>query len=266
MQKSIKRIRTDLITILATDTNQVLTLSSPNKELQQLVKDLNKELKILRNQKLQYENGNQQLKSTITNISHDIRTPLTAISGYIDLMKEEKVGQNYIEILERKTKDLLILTEQLVDFSKTVDISAHIQKERHCLNTILEETIANYYPIFKEHHIQPQIEICQEKVYRKIDKNTVSRVLENILSNAIKYSEGDIKIQCKSNGTILFCNQTSALDAITVQKIFNRYYTIGNSQKSTGIGLSIAKQLVELNGGCIQAQYIENQFIMEIQF
>ena len=265
IKNSIKEIKTQLTAILKSDTNNLITISSSDSEIKELTSCLNTELKELRSQRLQYENGNQELKKTITNISHDLRTPLTAISGYVELLKE-KNNKEYIEVIERKTKDLVNLTDQLFYFSKTMDISTKINKERCCINEILEETIANYYTILKEKNIAPKIEITNEKIYRYLDKNSIIRVFENILSNACKYSDGDFKIKLESNGKITFSNKASSLDAVTVQKIFDRYFSIENAKKSTGIGLSIAKQLLELNDGIISAKYVENCIIIEIFF
>lgn len=265
IKNSIKEIKTQLTAILKSDTNNLITISSSDSEIKELTSCLNTELKELRSQRLQYENGNQELKKTIANISHDLRTPLTAISGYVELLKE-KNNKEYIEVIERKTKDLVNLTDQLFYFSKTMDISTKINKERCCINEILEETIANYYTILKEKNIAPKIEITNEKIYRYLDKNSIIRVFENILSNACKYSDGDFKIKLESNGKITFSNKASSLDAVTVQKIFDRYFSIENAKKSTGIGLSIAKQLLELNDGIISAKYVENCIIIEIFF
>ena len=265
VKKSIREIRTELEEILKSDTNNLLTISSSNKEIKKLANDLNIELKELRKQKIQYENGNQELKKTITNISHDMRTPLTAINGYIDLIKNEKDKQNeYIEIIERKTNDLITLTEQLFDFSKTMDIGIKIKKEKCCINEILEETLANYYTIFKEKNVIPQVEITKKKIYKIVDKNTIVRVFENILANVSKYSNGDFKVLLDKDGIITFSNKATSLDATTVQKIFDRYFTVENAKKSTGLGLSIAKQLVELNGGMIKANYINGYLIIEV--
>ena len=266
VKKSIKEIRINLIRILKSDTNNLLTIDTKNKEIVQLANTLNIELKNLRKQKLQYENGNNELKKSITNISHDIRTPLTAISGYIDLIKENKENQEeYIKIIERKTNDLINLTEQLFDFSKTIDIVPNIQKEKICINELLEEVLANFYVVFKENNIVPDIEIEQRKIYKIIDKNTIIRVFENILSNVTKYSSGEFKVKLDGMGIITFSNKSSSLDATTVEKIFDRYYTVENAKKSTGIGLSIAKQLVELNNGSINGKYEKGKLIIEIE-
>lgn len=267
MKKSVKEIELSLKDILKSNTNNLLTISSSDKDVKKLTNVLNIELKELRKQRLQYETGNQEIKSSITNISHDIRTPLTAISGYIDLIKESKENEKkeeYLKIVENKTNDLILLTEQLFDFSKTMDIGTKVEKQKCLVNEILEETLANYYIIFKENNIVPQIEITKNRIYKIVDRNTIIRVFENILSNVTKYSNGDFRVSLDDDGKITFSNKATSLDATTVEKIFNRYYTVENAKKSTGIGLSIAKQLVELNGGTINAKYIKSHLIIEI--
>ena len=267
MKKSIKEIQILLKRILQADTNAVITITSRDKEIKQLANEINRELKVLRKEKLQYQNGNQELKRIVTNISHDMRTPLTAIMGYIELLRDNKEKQDtYLEIIERKTKELNVLTEQLFDFSKTMEISPKIEKETCCINEILEEVLANDYTLFKNNNIVPKVEICEEKIYRNVDRNTIIRIFENILHNVSKYSNGDFKVQLDNEGKIIFSNKASSLDATTVQKIFDRYFTVENAKKSTGLGLSITKQLVELNGGNITAQYINEYLIIQIEF
>ena len=268
MKKSLKEIEISLEQILKEDTNNLISISTSDKDIRKIAQILNKNLQDLRKQKLQYQNGNQELKRTITNISHDIRTPLTGIIGYMDLIKEEAdehKKQKYLEIIERKANDLALLTDQLFNYSKTMDTPTHIKKETHCINEIIEETLVSFYSIFKANNIVPEIDICKEKIYRNIDKNTMTRVFENILSNVSKYSDGNFKVKLEDNGKITFSNKAESLDATTVQKIFDRYFTVENAKKSTGIGLSIAKQLIELNGGKILAKYQNGDLIIEIE-
>lgn len=268
MKKSIKEIVNSLDEILKSDTNSLLTISSGDKDIKKLASELNKELKTLRKEKLQYENGNQELKRTITNISHDIRTPLTAIMGYIDLIKDDNESdkkQEYVEIIERKANELKTLTDELFDFSRTMDIGSRVKKEEGCINDILEESLVSFYNIFKEKKIVPKVEICKEKIYKKIDKNMITRVFENILSNVCKYSRGDLKVTLDNKGKITFTNRAPSLDGTTVKKIFDRYYTVENARKATGIGLSIAKQLIEINEGTINAKFKDENLIIEIE-
>ncbi len=263
---SLKEIRISFRDILKSDTNNLISISTSNKEIKELANDLNIELNILRKQRLQYENGNQELKRLMTNISHDMRTPLTAINGYIELIDKNPSKQNeYIKVIKRKTDDLISLTDQLFDFSRTMDIGVKIKKENCCINELLEESLANNYGILKSQNIIPEVTICQEKIFKELDKNTIIRVFENILSNVSKYSNGDFRVILDSTGKITFLNKATSLDATTVQKIFDRYFTVENAKKSTGLGLSIAKQLVELNGGNITAEYINGYLIIEIE-
>lgn len=270
MKKSINEISLNLKKILETDTNNVISISTLDGDIKNLASSLNIELKTLREQKLQYENGNQELKESITNVSHDLRTPLTAISGYLELLNEEKLTEKqykYVKIINNKTNELENLTEQLFDFSKSIDLGKNLNKENCCINDILEETIASYYKMFKEKNITPIIKICQKKIYKSLDKNMLIRVFENLISNAIRYSDNSYcNIELQENGKIVFFNKASKLDVTTVKKIFDRYYTVENAKKQSGVGLSIAKQLVELNKGSISSNYKNGCLIIELEF
>ena len=266
IKKSIKEIQKSVENILNTDTNNLILISDAS--VKELAIFLNKELKEMRKQKLQYEYGNQELKRNITNVSHDLRTPLTAIKGYIELLKEESLTQNgrkYISVINRKTEELTELTEQLFDFAKILDTDMVLTKEKCYLNELLEEVLASYYPIFKEKDIVPEVLICKEKVEKVVNKASMIRVFENIFSNVVKYSNGNFKVELKNDGEIIFSNKATSLDATTVQKIFDRYFSVENAKESTGIGLSIAKQLVELNGGSISADYVKNVLVIEVR-
>lgn len=270
IKKSIKEIEYSFDYILKMDTNSIITISSSDKSIESLATSLNNQLIELRTQKLEYTNGNQELKEIITNISHDLRTPLTAIKGYIDILKEENLSKKqkkYLNIIHEKSQELVNITEQLLNFSKAIDLeNISIQREKCCINEILEETLISYYEIFKEKNINPNIQICSEKIYKNLNKNSLIRILENIFSNAFKYSNGDFKVELKKDGTITFSNKSNILDSTTVSKIFNRYFSVENAKESVGIGLAIVKQLVELNNGKIYANYINETFSINITF
>ena len=269
MKNEISNISESLLNILKSDTNNLITIGTNDKNLIQLANILNKSLKDLRTLELEYKNGNQELKSSITNISHDLRTPLTAIRGYLDLIDSKNLNKkqiNYLKVIDSKVKDLTELTEQLFDFSKSIDIQNKVKKENICINDILEESIVSFYSLFKEHNITPKIEICNEKVVRLLNENMLKRIFENIISNAIKYGKNDFNVKLYSNGKIEFSNKTDTLDSISLEKIFTRYYTVKSAKKSNGIGLSIAKQLVDLSDGQIKAIYKNSNLIIEVIF
>ncbi len=269
IKHSIKEIEKSFSYILKADTNNLITISSSDKDIKSLTININDNLTELRKQTLQYKSGNQELKKIITNISHDLRTPLTAIKGYIDLIQQENLSnkqKQYLKIVEKKSNELTELTDQLFEFSKAMDIGTKIKKEKCCMNEILEETLANMYHFFREKQINPKLEICEQKIYKDLDKHSIIRVFENILSNVCKYSNGDFTIVLNEKGMITFSNKATSLDATTVQKIFDRYFTVENAKKATGLGLSISKQLVELNGGKISAEYVKGYLRIQIVF
>lgn len=267
LKQSIKEITHEYHFIIQSDTNSLITLSSNDKDLKDLCICLNKDLKILRENRIRFEKDNQQLQSSITNISHDLRTPLTAIRGYLDLIDPKQLSQkniSYLNYIHEKTNELTALTEQLFEFTKTLDQS--LNKKEVCLNSVLENVLCGFYDLFLENHIEPSIDITNHQIIRCLDENMLKRIFENILSNVVKYSEKECIIKLTNQGVMEFSNRAPHLDKTTVEKIFNRYYTVENAKKSTGIGLSIAKQLVELNDGKISAIY-ENGFLkITVQF
>ncbi len=272
IKKSIIEIEKNFTKILESDTNNIISISSSDKDIKNLTINLNDNLIELRKQKLKYKNGNQELKKIVTNISHDLRTPLTALKGYIDLINKEKLSisqKKYLKIIQKKSDELNELTGQLFEFSKIIDTlekNINLSKDECCINEILEETLLSFYNIFKEKNIFPTINISNKKLYKKVNKISIVRIFENILSNVSKYSNGDFEVEMDDNGIITFSNKANSLDATSVQKIFDRYFSVENAKESTGIGLSIAKQLVEMNNGEIYAEYSRERLYIKINF
>lgn len=269
MNISIKEIETDMKQVLKDNSRSLITVSTNNIHLRRLANNLNLYIQELHKQEREYKNGNLELQKSITNISHDLRTPLTAIKGYIDLLEINKLSmkqKDYLKVICSKIETLTTLTEQLYDFSKCLDLKDKIKKEKVCINEVLEEVLISYYELFKKKNITPIITINKDKIFKYLDKNMFIRVLENIISNALKYSEKNFKVNLLKNGKIIVSNETKKLNITNVSKIFNRYYTLESGDKSSGLGLSIAKQLIELNNGKIIAKYKNNNLIIEIEF
>ena len=269
LKLSLNKLYKDFELILNSDTNNLLTISCNDKNLKEFINKLNKNLKKLRKLELEYNQGNMNLKHTITNISHDLRTPLTAIKGYLDILDKKNFTKEqikYFNIINTKVNDLVNLTEELFNYSKILDKAYLIKKEQVCLNIVLEEVLCSYYDLFKNNNIIPKIDITSNKIIKEIDLICFKRIIENIISNLLKYSNKSIYIKLDNTGSITFINKTKKLDKVSVGKIFDRYFTIESSKKSNGIGLSIAKELVILNNGEITAKYINNKLIIKIVF
>ncbi len=257
IRKSADEISESLTERLSEDTNTLIDISSKDSHMRHLASSINQELKTLRSQRHKFQQGDWELKEAVTNISHDLRTPLTAIYGYLSLLEQEDVSENaerYLRIIKERTDTLHSLTEELFNYS-LVTSSDDLTLEEVVLNSQLEETISAYYASLKGCGITPEITLPDKKVVRTLNKKSLSRIFGNIISNCIKYSTGDLKITLTEQGEITFSNYAPGLDEVQVGQLFERFYTVENAKNSTGLGLSIAKALTEQTGGKITANY-----------
>ena len=258
LKKSAREIRISFAEKLKSDTNTIIQISSNDKDMKELASALNTQLKYLYQSRQKYEYGDLELKEAITNISHDLRTPLTAIYGYLKLLRNEEcspTGKTYLLAIENRTRAFNQLTEELFHYTLAISDTEDMVLETVTLNGILENSISVYYSILKQNHIVPQISIPDKKILRKGNEYALSRILGNVLSNAVKYSDGDLNITLTENGEFLFSNHAKGLTEVQVERLFDRFYTVNNARKSTGLGLSISKALIEKIGGSISASY-----------
>ena len=260
LRRSSKEIAEALSECLKTDTNSIITVSSRDKQVRRLVTELNKELKLLREEHHRFVQGDMELKNAVTNISHDLRTPLTAICGYLDMLKSEDKSpeaERYLEIIGGRAESMKQLTEELFRYSVIMTSESEPKQEQVIVNDVLEESIAGYYSILSEKKISPEIDITYKKVIRILDRSALARVFSNLINNAVKYSDGDLSVRLSDDGTTVFSNHASQLTSVQVDKLFDRFYTVEAARNSTGLGLSIARTLIEKMGGTISAS-LEN--------
>lgn len=269
LQKSVKEIEIAFADRLVTDTNVLIDISSSDKNVRRLANTINGQLRKLRTERRRFQQGDLELKNAVTNISHDLRTPLTALSGYLELLEQEEKSESvnrYIEIIKDRVDILTQLSEELFKYSVIISTKDNITKEQIIINTVLEESIAAFYTVLTERNIVPEIQVSETKVVRMLDRSALSRVFSNLISNVIKYSDGDLKIVLSENGEIAFSNMASGLDEIQVGRLFDRFYTVEAARKSTGLGLTISKTLVEQMKGTISATYENNRLSIHIFF
>lgn len=266
LKKSTREITTQLDEKLTADTNTLIDVSSGDKDIRNLASNLNEQLKILRREYIRCQQGDTELKNAVTNISHDLRTPLTAISSYLDLLETNpEKSEQYIKIIRERTENLNQLTDELFRYSVITSPEYNNIVEPVVINSVLEESILSYYAALQEHGITPDIDITETQIIRSISPNALSRVFANLLNNAIKYSDGDLHIAMSDNGIITFSNKSVELNEIQTERLFDRFYTVENARKSTGLGLSIAKILIEQMNGTISAEYSNNTLFIRIE-
>ena len=258
IKRSIREIADGFAGKIETDTNTLIDVSTGDKDIVMLAEKLNHGLRELRKEHLQYHQGNAELKTAITNISHDLRTPLTAICGYLDMLDktDDKEKQaRYIEIMKERSGMMKQLTEELFKYSMIISDEEELTTETVYINQLLAECISGFYPALSEKGITPDISISDKRIERNVNKAALTRVFTNLLNNAVKYSDGDLKIILTDECEIVFSNHAKGLSAATVEQLFDRFYTVQTAHNSTGIGLSIVRALVERMHGSVNASY-----------
>ena len=138
--------------------------------------------------------------------------------------------------------------------------------ERVDIVRALEENLLSFYAVMKEKGIRPEIKLPEDPVYRELDTGAVNRIFSNIINNALKYTDGDFCVTMSADGCITFTNRAKNLNAVIVGRLFDRFYTVETSRNSTGLGLSIAKLLIERMGGNICAKYKDESLSIIVTF
>lgn len=269
LQKAAREIKEAFADRLITDMNILIDISSHDRYMRELANTINIQLRKLRADRHRFQQGDMELKNAVSNISHDLRTPLTAICGYLDLLEQEEKSttvERYIEVIRNRTEILKQLTEELFRYSVIITTEDNMIKEAVEINRVLEESIAAFYVALNERRIIPNIKMPESKVICYLDGSALARVFSNLLNNAIKYSDGDLDIILSETGEIIFANTASGLNEVQVGKLFDRFYTVEAARKSTGLGLAIAKTLVEQMNGTISAKYENHRLSICILF
>lgn len=268
LKTAARTIKRQFAEKLETDTNNVISIHSADRDMRELAGSINTQLKKLRAEHNRYVSGDAELKAAITNISHDLRTPLTAICGYLEVMKKEEKSEQmekYLDIIGGRAELMKQLTEELFRYSVILSSDADADIEELSVNQVLEDCIMGYYAAFSEKGITPEIELCEEKVIRKVNKNALARTFNNLMNNALKYSGGDLFISLSAEGEIIFSNTAADLTKVQVERLFDRFYTVQAARNSTGLGLSIARTFIEQMNGSISAELADSRLIIRIK-
>lgn len=267
MKKSAREIREKIAEKLSEDTNTLIDISSSDKDMRELAEALNDELVTLRRERRLCRQGDKELKDAVTNISHDLRTPLTAICGYLDLLEREEMSvrvRQYLEQIKNRTEVMKQLTEELFRYS-VVAAAREFELERLCVNDVLEESLATFYGAVSQRGITPEITITERRIERITDKSALTRVFGNIITNALKYSSGDLFVEMTEDCVITFANSSDSLERVSAERLFDRFYTVETGSNSTGLGLSIAKLLVEQMNGSISAEIRDSKLFITVK-
>lgn len=273
-QRQVKDICRQLAFLMKHDSNMLVHREFGLGGIGMLSDRLNDLLELRRKEKQYYQEKETLIADTYTNLSHDIRTPLTSLDGYFQLMEAcENVEEQrrYLNIIHERIHSLNEMLEELFMFTKLKNESYRLELTSCCINRILKETVFSYYDDWVRREIQPDIQITEEQLYIDGNKQGLSRIIQNVIKNGLDHGEKKIRIVLKreqNQAVLRISNQVIASEKIDIEHVFDRFYKAdaARSKTSTGLGLSIAREFVRRMNGEIGAKIEENEFIVEMSF
>ncbi|MCL1831757.1 MAG: HAMP domain-containing histidine kinase [Oscillospiraceae bacterium] len=256
IKRDIRQINQTMELIKNEDTNTKLTTQTFDKDVCELCNNINVLLNENRKTKVEYERSNAEFKRAITNISHDMRTPLTSSIGYLQMLQDDNISSTkqaeYIGIIESRLQSLSMLMNSLFEFAKIIEgnVEPNIQKVNIC--NVVRDCLSESYIELERKGFSVDVNIPDEPVLWLCDVNAIRRILQNLLKNVCVHGREYLRVQLRGN-TIEVANKF--VGEVDTQRIFERFYTtdLSRTSKNTGLGLAIARELAERMGSSISA-------------
>lgn len=271
--KEINRLTLELKKLNREGKIEKLRLSLPNKNIENLIAEINTLIDDKRKMENIYKEKDIELREAIANMSHDLRTPLTSIMGYVYLLNDDKLDKEerkeYLKIIEKRS---LVLNDLITNFYGLSRIQAdqyEIKLEPVNLELVLGEIIAAFYETLDYKFGEPEINIEEGLGPVLGDKQALNRIFTNLIENMIKHGEGEVKISLKKKNKYIvmeFSNKAEELEPKDVNRIFEKFFTKDRMRtgQNTGLGLAIVKLLVEKQGQKIKAKKVRNRLVINI--
>lgn len=271
--KEINRLTLELKKLNSEGKIEKLRLSLPNKNIENLIVEINTLIDDKRKMENIYKEKDMELREAIANMSHDLRTPLTSIMGYVYLLNDDKLDKEerkeYLKIIEKRS---LVLNDLITNFYGLSRIQAdqyEIKFEPVNLELVLGEIIAAFYETLDYKFGEPEINIEEGLGPVLGDKQALNRIFTNLIENIIKHGEGEVKISLKKKNKYIvmeFSNKAEELEPKDVNRIFEKFFTKDRMRtgQNTGLGLAIVKLLVEKQGQKIEAKKVGNRLVINI--
>ncbi len=257
------------------DSNRQIRVMSAESDMEDLLKMINELYNARQEERIIHLKKEIQIHREIENISHDLRTPLTSILGYVDLIQDKETKEEerleYLQIIRKRAKVLQGYIQDFYELSRIEGENYPILLDTIQVQNTLSESVVAYYSEFEKKQIQVNVDLTEKACFIIVDKIQFNRIINNLIQNALKYSEKVFFIrQSIQNGNciIRFENDKNGMKQEEIKFIFDRFYT-GDSTRnnqSTGLGLTISKILVEKMKGSIEAKIDQDRFIIELSF
>lgn len=243
-------------------------------DLNQLTESLNDLIQLQKKTSQKHIVKDREFKNTLTNISHDIRTPLTSLTGYFQLLNEsesKKERDRYIKIINNRIDSLKNLLENNFVYLKIQEDSYKTDTRRLDLSQLVQDNLLSYYEDFKNKNIEPKIEIPNTPVFIMANSEAMNRIIHNLITNSLIHGDDSVWLSVLEENELvhlIFENGIVNTDRIELDYIFDRFYKNDRARTihSTGLGLTIVKDLVESMNGQIEVKIKAGIFRIEIKF
>jgi len=273
-RNQIKSISRQLDFIKNHETNMIISGNGGDRSINELRDKINDFILDMAKLKKEYFDKQVNVKDTITSLSHDIRTPLTSLDGYLQLLSKSNnpdEQERYLGIIQKRIKSLKGIMEELFTYAKLQNDSYEIKSEKCCINKILLDVLFSFYSDFKKKGIEPKIQIGEDNLYVLGNEAALIRVFQNLIKNGLEHGEKYIRVQMEHASeqvNIIFANKFESSEKIDTERIFDMFYKADSarSHNSTGLGLAIVKELVLRMNGTITADTSKDVFQINLQF
>lgn len=271
LRRELGRITEQLHTYNERATGKKIDVALFDQKLEALAGQINRQSDLIVEAEAQRKRVEQEFRQAVANISHDIRTPLTSIFGYIQLLEDESITPDekleYVAIVKNRTKRLQALLNDFFELSLIESLDYPLHTEKLGMAALLSEILVGFYDSFNDRNITPDIRLPEENVSVYADESAVRRVVENLLVNTVKHATGYVEIRFErqqETADLTIVNDAKELAGSDVNLLFDRFYTADRTRSSqaSGLGLSIAKSLMNKMGGTLTAELEGEKLIM----
>lgn len=271
LKSCVRQASRDMEEILESpQENRILRISAPSREAEHLLERVNCYIQYHQRERIDWQRQERQLQEQIENISHDLRTPLTAILGYLELVDDSVLSEadrEALAVVERRSRYLQRLICDFYDLSRLERKKVPLQQKPVEITRLVRETMLSYFPEFEERRLAVKMLLPEAAVTVLGDQEALERILHNLVQNALRYARSRFEICVRKAGPeegehrvfLEFCNDTDSLTQADIPFLFDRFYTADHARPSgsTGLGLTVSKLLAKAMGGTVRAELTE---------
>ncbi len=260
---------------LADETTARLSLPCPSAGAEELLSCLNQLLELRQEERARYRRKEQELRRQIANVSHDLRTPLTSILGYLQLLEGDGLSPErkaeYLAVIEGRARTLQTFIAAFYDLSRIEGGELPLEREQVDLRRALSDQLAASYGQIEEAGLDMEVELADGLPPVWADSGAAARIFSNLLTNALRHGKDALSVRLYRAGNVIvsaFSNRAEGLTAEDAAHVFERFYTADKMRtgQSTGLGLAIVKALAERMGHTAAARWEDGVFTIEVRW